>query len=659
MADKQRDGFPVVPVFTAGEQITASKLSAWAAQTDRGMGLLEYSVGDIHGHSWPYFSGAAISYTPTGLWAFNRTGTALGTVQRHLQIPNLGRAIGPMSALNPRILPGTEQVLKWELPSGRSDFHLPFIPKSGAAITFTDAVVFQTLVGSAEEVIAEGDYFVSSTGRVNCFYPTGYSGGSLLVTFTVNVDEANASDSYPGSTYNVIPDPNQTTVRCTVAALAANKQLITFPVIDYQQANFEELTSQLSDPNPGIGFGAEDLNYQETPTLPSYMDTVYSVGDPIAEGLIYVWDNIAGSRVLGLTVYYESLTSVRVANGAGTAALEVGSDRYSIFVAGTDVARTLDFLRWRHYAHTHSQGDGSRPVSHDDLDNLFDTWVTNLAVPSTTRRPFRKSSEPGHPHPQYLHRGGYDSLNDGGELDGAGEGANWGGALLGNLRIGNLNIYDGQDNTSVVGIAGDVVALRKNSFRLEFTTSANSVGWRQIDWDGVNDYYAMHYTGDIEPDQGIAVRYAAWGTRNDSGANWFKFFGTVQIAAKSNVPAQGYLEVENGIKSGDTTGEHLKWWSGTGSMLSSFLRLDGATPPLPNLSTDTVLGFSLLLQSSADPDLWFPPHHNNDVPVVDAHYYDAYLDQDNGVTLGMTLVIINRGASIPNDAAYRLVVWYI
>ena len=663
MADKQLDGFPVVPSFVAGEQISAGKLSAWASQTDRGMELLGYSVGDIHGHSWPYFSGVAIGYTPIGVWAFNKSGVALGTAQRHEQIPNLGRAVGPMSALSPRILPGTEQTLRWELPSGRNDFFLPFIPKNGSAITFDDIVVFKILVASPESVIADGQYFVSTTGRVNCFYPTGYSSGSLLVTYTVNVDEANASDSYPDSTLNVIPDPNQTTARCTVAALAANTQLVSFPTISNQQADFHELTTLLGDPNPLVGYGAEDMNYQETPTLPAYFATAYSVGDAIMGGLVYIFDNTSGSKVLGLTVYYENQTSVRIANGSGTTALTVGSDQYSVFVVGTDIIRTLDHVRWRMYAHKHEKGDGSQAVSHDDLSDLFDTWTADLTAPGTSRRPFRKSDWIGHPHPQYLHRRGYEDDTDGGHNDPNGEGANWGGAMLGSLRFGSNHVYDGENNQKVVGAAGDTVALSALSFRLQFITDSNSIGWGKIDWDGSNNRYAMHYTADLEPDAPVSSRYQAFGTRSDGTANWFRFFGTVQIASKSAGLPQGRLEVEDGVQTAGT-GEHLKWWSGEGTvnLFAVFpitgkgeICLDNTEVP-PDLSSFTIVGFNLLIQSSNLLTHYFPPGIGFGA-AVPHHHYDAYLCLCDAAHPRIEI----EGGGLDFGAlshAYRLVVWY-
>lgn len=670
MPDKFQDTYPVTPDFSSGESLSATKLSRWAQQIDAGLTRIEYALGDLYSKSWPYFATAT---TPIGTWAFRQDGIAVTGANRHLQILNLARLIGPASALNPRISPllTARTVTAWELPDGVVEFYLPFVPTNGTVV-FSDAVVFATAVGDPEDIRTAGDYHVDyNTGHVHTFSHIGFNDPTVTVTFDVNVEATNISDSYSGSTPNVIPDPNQTATRCTVAVLPSGRYRVTFPTITHQQNNWNELSSTLLDP----AGGAEDLNFGQTPTLPEYFATEFAAGGQIPEGFVMLWDNTAGTYVNGCTFYYHTQTSIDVATSY---TVVTGSDRYSIVVASTDICRTLDFVRWRTIHHTHEHGDGSQPVSHSNLAGLIGTPGGLLDPAGGTMFPCVKSAYPNNDHPQYISRFGYTNTYDGGESDAGGIGPNWGGAVMGDLRFSHF-----------IGLVSPTSAFDKTvttSYGVEFITSSSYLKWGRETIEnattrplpgGSEICYGMRLLADDDPDEPNA-HYYLYGQDGISAGNtqYHILFGDLFVARQAvsgPVSRMGRATIEAGIISGNAAdgavggttsgyGEYLKWWSGEGNLTaapSSHIPLTGTGAP-PDLTGYTILGFSVLLQDigpMGDSDRWFPPGMGDD-GGPDDRYYEAILDEGLDPGNILSISIENVGTNFTPVNPYRLVVWY-
>jgi len=378
MPDKFQDTFPIEVIFVAGEQPTATKLSAWAGQTNAGLSKVEKALGDLKSSGFPLFSSAP-NQTPTGTWAYQKGGSVIGgaPVETHLQILQLARLIGPASALNPRILGTSERgggnaTLTNEILPPATNFFLQHIPVAGT-VDFTAASNCITLVGSWTDVKVPGDYWLlASNGRVVCQTPG--NGVSDVVTYGVNPTLTNQLDTYHGANSNVIPHPNQQP-KCTVTVVGSGYQ-ITFPGVGDQQADWDETDTHLE--GPVSGSSPDNINYGGQHTLPDWLTSKYSITDElVAEGLLGLWDG-HDSRFISCTFHVPgggggpwpgNKNEVRV---QGCTLDHTANNRYSIVVAGgTDITRTLDTLRTRYRHHTHSGQDGDQRISHGILGGKY------------------------------------------------------------------------------------------------------------------------------------------------------------------------------------------------------------------------------------------------------------------------------------------------
>ena len=387
MSDKLRSLFPVPVSFVAGEQPTASKLNALSNQVSAGLDFLEKGVGDLKSDSHPLFPSS--NNTPVGTWAHQKDGTALGSEQRHLQVLNLARLIGPASALNPRILGGLTATITEDVPSGQSRFYLRFRPVSGT-VTFSNATKFANLTSTIE---AEGDYSIAygNYGYVTVAKPDPLDMGT--VTYDVDTSGEGIFDSYAGASFNVMPDPNQAT-KCTVAA-SGSRWGVTLPTITHQQADWDEFVTAL---------GTDDLNYTAQLRLPQHIQSEYVAGEMIAGGLLGLWDGDNKLFIEDAIFYYVSATVVEVATGE---TLEISSDRYSIVTLGTDITRTLDRLRTHFSQHQHNGNNGDRRVNHHDLSGLPKGFIVTGGRDYTFLDDGALDFD--NDHPQYLGRWGADS----------------------------------------------------------------------------------------------------------------------------------------------------------------------------------------------------------------------------------------------------------
>jgi len=455
MSDKLHDTFPLVFTFKPGEQPDSNKLSKWSAQTNRAIRLIEYALGDIWGLGRPYTNDTTRQGSLFSSWGYdaNTVGGGAPTGQqpyRDAQIANLSRLIGPASALNPRVLPYQSTLANPEnVPPGVSTFKLSFRPVTSSVDiggfngTFSDVVVFNGAneVANLEDLVDFGDWHVTPEGEV---FVMGQTAAATTVAYSYLTE---LGDTYEDSSFNVIPDPNQTAnafisgtrlvgqTACQVEWEIATARLkVTLPKVTHGFINRAGTSTTLAT-------DGSDPNYNEQLTLPDALSNL-TAGDPIPDGFLYLYDNKDRAVVFSGSYYYINQTSFYISGLDTTVANQdsntlgvlinaggVGNAntwRYSTITVGTTLTQSVDQLRWRASTHIHN-GSNSEKISHTDLLDRFPGFNSTLAalfaydgvsIPIATdtgravpynyySRLFTESDIPGNEHPQYLHRHGY------------------------------------------------------------------------------------------------------------------------------------------------------------------------------------------------------------------------------------------------------------
>lgn len=391
MGDKLKTGIAVVPVFVEGEQPLAPKLNSLGAQLRRATQELEQATGDLRGQSWPY---TPTSETTLSL-AQGRRRTAnsalSGASERHLDIANIARLIGPASNLNPRSLPGATWITE-PVPIGVHEFELRVVPSgtiNGTNPAFTDTGVFASFKATKSDLAAAGDYHVSDKGVVYC--ATVSAGGT--VTYAHNPVLQFGGMSYQGATFNVIPDPNQIGLGSGLAISAKDgngRYPITLPTITHQQSDITGTTVALDD---------EDPNYLQQLYLPAVLTSNLTAGEEIPAGFVYLKNYTTNELLDDAVFYYDTNSTLLAGNIEIDNALSAGDD-FILITVGTDITSSIDDLRIKQN-HTHDRTFGEPLVNIVGLGGI-------LAQASNTG-PFVPSEIPGNFAPQYLHRDGWRS----------------------------------------------------------------------------------------------------------------------------------------------------------------------------------------------------------------------------------------------------------
>jgi len=387
--DKFKDGFPIAVDFVAGEQPTDIKLDGLADQTKNGLDQLEAAVGDIWNQS------KALS---TGL------------SNRDLQIANIGRILGPASMLSPQILDGINIVdFEYAVPVGVKEFILPHRPMVGggnSTIDWNASARFTTEKAGETLLAADGDYFIDyQTGRVFTYTRT-------VSPDTAKYDYDSVGDSFSNASLNVIPDPNQTTARCTVVDNTGD-YTITLPYITYDQDGV--LLTDGSNPNhseaPGVG-----VHNSQRALLPSFLWGL-SVGDVIPAGYVFLYDHDPAQDAIveGATLRYSNTSEITAEN----VSLAEGNARYSIITVGSPLTELMYELRKRYRVHIHDGANGEERVAHANLTgNIYegaDTW--GAADAPFVEMGYVPSVVDQNDHPQYLMRSGYSAGIDSNNSD--------------------------------------------------------------------------------------------------------------------------------------------------------------------------------------------------------------------------------------------------
>jgi hypothetical protein len=296
MADKKKSGVSVVPEFVAGEQPTADKFNAIGVQLERAASELEKAVGDVWGESWPYTDEDPTRLNlPTGRKMNDYGGVSGvdsgdGADGAFLDIANIGRLIGPASNLNPHILsnfgshdsPVFEVLIQNELLDTKDnrflgavrEYQLRYPPSDTTDLTFSGAgaTAFTTNAPNHESVNASGKWHCDTTGRLTNF--DELDGDILYVTYKTKPVRWGTGSGVQGSTFNVIPDPNQIFnggAGCT-ATLFGDSYIVQLPTATYGKMNEDEV---------GVDLDAKDINYLKQLHLPVVLQENFSIGNTI------------------------------------------------------------------------------------------------------------------------------------------------------------------------------------------------------------------------------------------------------------------------------------------------------------------------------------------------------------------------------------------
>lgn len=390
--DKLKQGISVLTTFTDGEQPTARKLNTIASQLRWASEQLERAVGDIHTDSWPYSAS-----TTTTLSAANgknvSTGLAFtGAEERTLDIVNLSRLIGPASNLNPRMLAGETSITE-SVPTAKHEFSLRY-PVSGTRNasnpTFSDGAVFENFTSNPS---VAGDYNVTEDGKVFCV--TASNGGTA--EYTANPTTWGQGLGYQGATFNVIPDPNQTTGSGPSLVFgapdASGSRTITLPVANRQQSDITVSSALLDD---------EDVNFERQLELPTVLQDNLSPGDLIPGGFLYLKNETTKEVYTDASYTYNGASSVIIGGVDITADIDNGHS-FSIITVGTDITTSIDDLRAKSF-HSHDRSFGEPFVQLDG--------ITGFIAEASASGPYVPSQIAGNFAPQYLHRDGWDTSVD-------------------------------------------------------------------------------------------------------------------------------------------------------------------------------------------------------------------------------------------------------
>jgi hypothetical protein len=391
MSDSLQPGVKVAPIFVDGEASPAAKFTAIGAQLSRATRKLEAAVGDIHDESYPYSSlnDARLSVE----WGRSKTTDAAltGTATRSLDIANLARLIGPSSNLNPKLPAGTVTVTE-DIPAGVHEFTLQFPPL--ALVSSTDAAVVIANSQVAPTTVSGTGDFHRSGSTIYTFDAT--AGDTITYTLTPSV--WGSGPNYTGGTFNVIPDLNQLEAGgdgCVAVLDGDGRYSITLPLCTHLSSNIGGTV---------IALTAADPLYNEQLILPRVLVDNYVSDEVIPGGFLYLRNWTTG-EVYDDATYYYSANDTIIVGGIDLDDAIADGDLLAIVTVGTDITTTLDDLRQKFAYHKHDRSRGEMAIEAEDIVG----WTKEPGASGI----FTKSVMPGNYAPQYLHRDGFESSEDG------------------------------------------------------------------------------------------------------------------------------------------------------------------------------------------------------------------------------------------------------
>lgn len=450
MSDKKKSELSVVPEFVDGEQPTAAKLNSIGSLLKREGFILEKSVGDIWGESEPYsdVSQNLLSSPIMKEGSIDNLDESQDGNGRSLDIVNLGRAIGPMSKLNPKILTqglsdGRTAEIKEEIPAGVYEYKMKMPVDWSQPITFppTDDA-YEIRVSSLADLNSEGDYYVDEEKNTVYSYLVTGSSSYPYVTYKTTPSKWASGSSYAMSNFNTIPDISQ--IGYSDLSISQNAQGL-------YEFVFPEVTHTARGNGDTALVEEDDVLFGSVYTLPASIRAVcggnYFVENSgiantvIPEGMIYLKNAVTGEIYSDATYYYNSDSSVLVEG----VELDL-DDNYYFITVGTDLTSCIEDIYNKLGNHTHDGKYGEKSVSVKDLSDNYVTFDNDQKV-------YFPSTKEGNHFSQYLHRDGYisgDPHNDGNAMRGnlvIGRRASSAGSYLGSGDSYRLNFGTNTDNS--------------------------------------------------------------------------------------------------------------------------------------------------------------------------------------------------------------------
>lgn len=407
MSDKLPKQLKTTLSFTDGEVPLSTKLTALSTTVSQALSKIERAIGDLWDESYPYFENTdTLSQATTTI-----ADTALGDSKK-LEIANLARLIGPASALNPKHLMNmtdAEKEVTEDVPSGKNAFLLTYPCHTFSTLSFSETAptAFITRKTTTDDCVDAGDYFVNIlTGEVHTITPTI---ASTTVTYKANLlsggDFYSDFAGYPGASFNVIPDPNQST-KCTLTGPSGGTYRLTLPTVTDQQAN---------DNDSSVTLTAADLNYGVQLQLPIVLANM-SAGDIIPSNFLVVRDDTTGRLYLNASYYYVSQTELDI----GGVVLDTGHD-FTVITVGANITQSIQHLQSQLF----KLKRGIASTYAIKIGNITGKTGPTANTSITGAEPYVPSEAPNNHFPQYIHRDGWfgssydeDNINDGNGMRG-------------------------------------------------------------------------------------------------------------------------------------------------------------------------------------------------------------------------------------------------
>jgi hypothetical protein len=468
--DQMQDFFPVVFSFVKGEQPTAEKLTGLVKHTDVAFSRISQSIGD----PWDY-----AAHTDSGSARYDLS-------PENLAQTSIARIVGPSDYLGPMGGCWNEKptsAFTITLAAGRNSWNLgfPLVKLVSAAIDYDAKLASVTpLVWGTDITVSDPNTpdvlatrytstkDVISTGRFSVDYYRGiitaYDIATSAITLTIPANTINMfGPGVPWGTHNVIPTWKETTTFCTLAEVSRSGGETTFtltlPTVTKSHRVGDIATTILGGvpPKSGVNYGStaydaswstgsyarcsgQASNYR----LPASIASL-PTGTEVPEGFCMLWLESALRFLPNVRfVTRGSTNSLTVIAPDGWLGESSTAIQYRLVVVGTSVSENISYLNQlvRNNRHVGISDDPvlsySPALSHNDLDNRYTGYINTTTYPSSVihRLKFRESSMALNPHPQYLHRYGYDANDANGNSS--------------NAMRGNL-VFTGTDTSMTLG----------------------------------------------------------------------------------------------------------------------------------------------------------------------------------------------------------------
>jgi len=470
MSDKKKSGSSIFPFFVDGEQPSANKFNSISIQTRANLYVLEKTIGDIWAESEPYVSSTNRKLSGD---ISKKTSFELnpGSDEKgySLNIPSIGRLLGPISKLNPfnlteglsngRVNVDLERDIVEDISENVYSHSLKYPGTNILSITGSGSPT--NLVSSSTLLSVSGDYFYDTDRSVVYFYDK--SGPDWVIEYTTIPSQYNGGSSYTGSSANLIPDEaymNSQGVGVTVT-LNGDYYSVLIPSVAHQNLTSEE----------GVVLESNEINYGVQLKLPNVLRALYGsdyfdnngsvIGEHlIPEGFLYLKNYSTGEIYTQGEYYFISDTEIKI---VGIEIENPSTDIFCIATIGTDITSSIQDLKLKQFHHSHSREFGEPLVPVSSIGSITDKEGSS--------GPFTKSENVSNFAPQYLHRDGYDGVTDTGLND---QNAMRGDLLIGK-SAGSAGSYVGSGSSYKLLFGNEDTSISRGGTQLSIRNEGNIV----------------------------------------------------------------------------------------------------------------------------------------------------------------------------------------